>query len=87
MYQVRFYQNLGLGTISDLTLTFIPFHCTAKLLDNFYWKRFKTFCVATSFLINKTMIDLLKVYMCKCWLVDKTDASYNILKFGNFIVL
>ena len=84
MYQVRFYQNLGLGTISGLTLTFIPFH---SFSFHFYWKRFKKFCVATSFLINKTLIDLLKVYMCKCWLFDKTDASYNILKFGNFIVL
>ena len=29
-----------LGAISALTLTYVPFHCISKLLDNFYCKRF-----------------------------------------------
>ena len=49
----------------------------------FYCKGFKNFCFDKQnklFLINKILIELLKVYVCKHWLVDKIDVPYNMLE-------
>ena len=55
MYKLRFILNERLGIMSDLMLTYISFNCIFKLLKNFYFQRFKNFCIAKIFLENKKL--------------------------------
>ena len=76
---------LRLDVISGLTLTYIPFHCTCKLLDKFYCNGLKDFSFDKQnkfLLLNKILIELLKVYLCKHWLIDKIDVSLTFLKYN-----
>ena len=62
MYKLRFIPNERLGIMSHLTLTYISFDCIFKLLKNFYFQRFKNFCIAKNFLENKKLIKPPKNY-------------------------
>ena len=53
MYKLRSIPNERLGVMSDLKLTYISSDCIFKSFKNYYFQRFKNFCIAKTFLEKK----------------------------------